>query len=68
MNARSLYNKSENAENFLIELGIDVAIVSETWEREELTLESLFNSSQFKVLAVIKLYKINSQGVLCNYI
>ena len=60
MNARSLYNKSENAENFLIELGIDVAIVSETWEREELTLESLFNSSQFKVLAVIKLYKINS--------
>ena len=34
MNARSLYPKKENFKTFVKELGIEIAIVSETWERE----------------------------------
>ena len=49
LNARSLYNKSDNFKTLLSELGIEVSIISETWEREEQSLESLLQMSNYKV-------------------
>ena len=41
LNARSLYPKKDNFKSFVTELGIEIALVSETWEREEESLEEL---------------------------
>ena len=49
LNARSCYNKPDNLKKFLNELGIEVAIISETWEREELSLENLLQMENYKV-------------------
>ena len=49
LNARSLYNKSKNFKTFLTELGVEVAIVSETWERDEQSLKQLLNTENLKV-------------------
>ena len=49
MNARSLYNKADNFKQFLSELGVEVAIVAETWEREEQSLEDLLQLPNYKV-------------------
>ena len=45
LNCRSLYNKNENFKSLLNELGIEAAIVSESWEREEYPLEKLLGLS-----------------------
>ena len=50
-NARSLYNKSSNFKHILHELGIEIAIISETWERQELSLDNLLNLHQYKVIS-----------------
>ena len=49
LNARSLYNKSENFKTFIKELGVEIAIVSETWERQELSLDALFNLKSHRI-------------------
>ena len=49
MNARSLYNKNKNFKKFMTELGCEVAIVSETWEREDKPLDQLLNMNNYKV-------------------
>ena len=49
LNCRSLYNKNENFKSLLNELGIEAAIVSESWEREEYPLEKLLGLSNYKV-------------------
>ena len=49
LNCRSLYNKSDNFKKFLNELGIEVSIISESWEREEMSLENLLNMTNYKV-------------------
>ena len=49
MNARSLYNKANNFKQFLSELGVEVAIVAESWEREEKSLEDLLQLPNYKV-------------------
>ena len=49
LNARSAYNKPENINKFLNELGIEVLMISETWEREELSLENLLQLPNYKV-------------------
>ena len=50
-NARSLYNKSTNLKHLLNELGIEIALISETWERQEMSLESLLNLQKYKVIS-----------------
>ena len=50
-NARSLYNKCTNFKHILHELGIELAIISETWEREEISLEQLMNLQQYKIIS-----------------
>ena len=49
MNARSLYNKNINFKKFMNELGFEAAIISETWEREDNTLENLLQMSNYKI-------------------
>ena len=49
LNARSLYNKAGNFKIFMNELGIEAAIVSESWEREELSLKSLLKMQNYKI-------------------
>ena len=49
MNARSLYNKHKSFKTFLTELGIEAAIVSETWEREDKPLNELLQLTNYKV-------------------
>ena len=49
LNCRSLYNKPDNFKKFMNELGIEVAIISESWEREELSLENLLQMPNYKV-------------------
>ena len=49
MNARSLYNKADNFKTFMKELSVEVGIVSETWEREEQSLEQLLQMSGYNV-------------------
>ena len=41
LNARSLYNKPDNIKTFMNELGVELLIASETWERERLSLDTL---------------------------
>ena len=50
-NARSLYNKSTNFKHILHELGVEIALISETWERQELSLNELLNLQQYKVIS-----------------
>ena len=47
LNARSIYNKADNFKNLMNELRIEVGIVSESWEREELSLEKLLNMHNY---------------------
>ena len=49
MNARSLYNKAGNFKKFMTELGIEAAIVSETWEREDQPLDKLLDLRNYKI-------------------
>ena len=49
LNARSLYNKAENFKLFMNELGIEVGIVAESWEREEFSLEKLLKMQNYKI-------------------
>ena len=49
MNARSVYNKADNFKQFMNELGIEVGIISETWEREDLSLEDLLKMNNYQI-------------------
>ena len=49
LNARSVYNKPENLKTFMNELGVEVGIILETWEREELSLEKLLNMPNYEI-------------------
>ena len=48
-NARSLYNKPDSFSTLLHELGIKTAIVSESWEREDHSLENLLQLNDYKI-------------------
>jgi hypothetical protein len=47
-NARSVYNKINNLRTMLNQIGPDITIVSETWERRRQCLDELLSLSQFK--------------------
>ena len=49
LNARSLYNKAENFKIFMKELGVEVGIISETWERDEISLQKLLELQNYKI-------------------
>ena len=51
LNARSIYNKSDNLTEFLQQIGPDMCIISETFEREKRRLSSVLNPRQFKSIS-----------------
>merc|ERR1712030_216728 len=51
LNARSLYNKTENFKKILYQIGPDITIVSETWERQKETLNQLLPLDQFQIIS-----------------
>ena len=60
LNARSLYNKCDNFKKLLYEIGPDLSIISETWERERQSIDELLSSDQFKSISY-KREKINNR-------
>ena len=53
VNPRSLYNKCEQFKRFIKEEAIDVAIISESWERPEYSLKDLLKLRNFEVVSNI---------------
>ena len=51
INSRSLYNKAKNLKLILNELDLDVALISETWERVLPNLEMLIDSETYNVIS-----------------
>ena len=51
LNARSLYQKKDNFKSFINELGIELAIILETWERDEENLDTLLELENHKILS-----------------
>ena len=51
LNPRSLYNKLQNFKEYVSENNVDVVCVSESWEREEETIESILNDDELSVIS-----------------
>ena len=51
LNARSIYNKCDNLKNLLYQICPDLLIISETWERQRLTIDDILSSDQFKSIS-----------------
>ena len=64
LNARSLYNKAENFRNLLYQICPDLSIISETWEREKLSIEDIISSEQFEVISYRR-QKVNNK-LICD--
>ena len=47
-NARSIYNKVNRLRTMLNQIGPDITIISETWERRRQSIDELLSLSQFK--------------------
>ena len=50
-NARSIYNKRNNLNEILRQIGPDISIISETFERETKRLSSILNSEHFESIS-----------------
>ena len=50
LNPRSLYNKLKNFKEYVSENEVDVVCVSESWEREDETIESVLNDDELTVI------------------
>ena len=53
VNPRSIYNKKNQLETFIKEESVDLICMSETFEREENTLEKLINIDNYEVISNI---------------
>ena len=51
LNPRSVYNKQNEFHTLVSELSIDLICISESWERENLTLDQLIQLEDYKVIS-----------------
>ena len=51
INPRSIYNKSEDFERFVKENEVDTICMSETWQRESLSLEELLKLENYEIVS-----------------
>ena len=65
-NARSIFNKSDNLTEILRQIGPDLSIISETFEREGKKIEAILNSRYFKNISFYR--KNRSPGGGCSII
>ena len=54
LNPRSIYNKCEEFPILLEQYEVDVVCMSETWERENLTLDQVLNVENFEIISNVK--------------
>ena len=66
-NARSVFNKSENLTEMLQQIGPDICIISETFERERKRLDSILNSRQFKSVSYFRKNRAPGGGCAVIY-
>ena len=51
INPRSLYNKKSEFRTFIEQESIDVAFISETWEKENETLKDIIDIENYRIVA-----------------
>ena len=66
-NARSIFNKSDNLSDLLQQIGPDICIISETFERERKRLDSVLNSRQFKSISYYRKNRAPGGGCAIIY-
>ena len=66
-NARSIYNKHGNVREMLHQLGPDLTMVSETFERQGKPIKELLNSTQFKTISYFRKNKAPGGGTAIIY-
>jgi hypothetical protein len=59
INPRSVYNKIDEFNTFVKEETIDVVFISESWERENLTLEKIIDLDDHTVISNVSQRKGN---------
>ena len=51
LNPRSVYNKVDEFHTLVLELSADLVFMSESWERENLTLNQIINLENYQVIS-----------------
>ena len=51
MNPRSIYNKVDEFHEFIKEESVDILFMSESWEREHLTLNEIINLEDHEIVS-----------------
>ena len=54
LNSRSIYNKTEEFSLLLEQYNVDVCTISESWERDNLSLIKLLNLDDYQILSNVK--------------
>ena len=67
LNARSIFNKSDNLMEMLATIGPSVTLISETWERDTNRLDSIINSRIFKYVSSYRRNKSPGGGAAIVY-
>ena len=67
LNARSLYNKPDNFKDLLHQIGPDLLLASETWERKRKPLTKILPSSQYKIISYARDNNRNGGGCAIYY-
>ena len=60
MNPRSIYNKINEFKTLIEQEELEVVFLSESWEREELPLNEIFNDPSFEIVSNV--YQRNNSG------
>ena len=67
LNARSIYNKSDNLSEMLQEIGPDICLISETFEREKSRLNTAIKSRNFKSISYYRKNRAAGGGCAIVY-
>ena len=67
MNCRSVCNKINNLKEMIYQIGPDIILASETWERDKQRLHDILNSRQFKVASCYRKNKSPGGGCAIIY-
>ena len=51
LNPRSLYNKLQKFKEYVSENDVDVVCISESWEREDESIEAILNDDELSVIS-----------------
>ena len=66
-NSRSVYNKADNLKEMLNQVGPDICLISETFERQRKRLDTVLNSRQFKSISYYRKNRAPGGGCAIVY-